>query len=144
MAEAASLALGVLPLGLQLVREVRDYLSAIEQRDFELEIAATEIDILEHTLKTVDSVVSEVTSIDAATRDKIARVCELVQRKMKLVSNVVRSIKRDAGVNNSLLHKAKARTRVLLYPYKKENLMKLQTELRSLNALLDTALRPLD
>ncbi|KAL2210334.1 hypothetical protein CC79DRAFT_1355055 [Sarocladium strictum] len=144
MAEIAGLALGVVPMGIKLVREVQDYVNAIDSREIDILTAMVEIDTLKQSLEFIDIKLSKTNQVNPATGSVISRACELVRRKLETVLDLVEDLRADPGGGTPQARRIKAIGMKAIYPFRREGLTKLQTEPRELNVILNTALRPLD
>jgi hypothetical protein len=80
--EAAGLAIGLVPLGMKLIREVTGYFEGLERRDFEVEATKIQLSILDTTLGSIDSELLAIGPLDVRTRNNVQKSCDLVRQQM--------------------------------------------------------------
>lgn len=142
--EATGLAIALVTVGSQLVREITGYLDGLKRREFEIEAARVQLDILDNTLKSISNEVTAIGPLENTTRDNVERGCKLVRQQIVHISEFVKALKLDKDDASGRRVQIKTRTREFIYPFRRESLKELQSELRDLNQVLSMALQPLN
>ncbi|KAK6197682.1 hypothetical protein LQW54_010691 [Pestalotiopsis sp. IQ-011] len=144
MAEAfgiAGSAVGIVSLGLQLYGGITTYFDALEGREDDLASARAQLDSLRGSLVTIQSALPPLASASATatastgsgTVPPIVRECE------KELSQLDTLLQELAGSSTSS-KKLKDRVKTLRFPFRRDNLMKLEDRLHKTNAVFQTAL----
>ncbi|KAL2203020.1 hypothetical protein CC79DRAFT_1401276 [Sarocladium strictum] len=114
--EAAGLAIGLVPLGMKLIREVTGYFEGLERRDFEVEATKIQLSILDTTLGSIDSELLAIGPVDVRTHDNVQKSCDLVRQQMDHISDFVQSLKLGAVPSESKTTRTKAKAMALCIP----------------------------
>lgn len=140
MAEAfgiAGSAVGIVSLGLQLYGGITTYFDALEGREDDLASARAQLGSLRSSLVTIQSVLppsaSATASTGSSTAPPIVRECE---KELNQLDTLLQEL---AGSSTSS-KKLKDRVKTLRFPFRRDNLMKLEDRLHKTNAVFQTAL----
>lgn len=143
MAEALGVAgsvVGIISLGLDLFKEISQYLDDVDARDEDLERARNVTKISQTTLRAVDKAVSRATITDPDAKNAVddcrASCTAAVERLVKLVDQ----LKGVKNTGNSGTAKVKQLYTKLKYPFKKQDMEKLEECLINTNSILQNTL----
>jgi hypothetical protein len=118
--------------------------NALDSRDIDILTAMAQIAMLEQSLNFMQAKLSTSKQADPTTETLINRICQLVRYKLKAVLDLVQDLRNEPSDGTRQTSRFRAMGKRAIYPFKKEGLKKLQSELRDLNGILNGALRPLD
>lgn len=145
MAEAfgiAGSAFGTVSLGLQLFKEIAQYLDDIHGREEDLKEARNYATNVQLSLNALDIALSKAPTGDPATKDAIDS-CKT--SCVSAVNNLLAVVKELRGptvtLPNSNAARAKELCAKLRYPFKKQNIEKLEEILSRTNSALQTILQ---
>ncbi|KAF5690428.1 hypothetical protein FCIRC_881 [Fusarium circinatum] len=145
MAEAfgiAGSAFGTVSLGLQLFKEISQYLDDIDGREEDLKEARNYATNIQLSLNALDVAISNAPTGDAATKNAIDS-CKA--SCISAVNNLLAVVKELKGptitLPNSNVTRAKELCAKLKYPFKKQNIQKLEEILSRTNSALQTVLQ---
>jgi hypothetical protein len=143
MAEAfgiAGSAFGTVSLGLQLFREISQYLDSVEGRDEDLERARNYARIFQSCLIALDTRASTA----GISNNEVERLINQSQANCEVaiggLLNIVTELKGPDLIPNSRTSKARTLCVRLKYPFKKQNLEKLEKQLFDTTNVLQLAL----
>lgn len=145
MAEAfgiAGSAFGTVSLGLQLFKEISQYLDDIDGREEDLKQARNFATNIQISINALDVAVSNAPNDDPTTKTAID-LCKV--SCVSAVNNLLAVVKELRGpiisVPNSNAARAKELCDKLKYPFKKQNIEKLEENLSRTNSALQTILQ---
>lgn len=130
-------AAGIVSLGLQLYGGITTYCDALEGREDDLASARAQLDSLRDSLVTIQSVLPSLVSATASTGSSISP--PIVRECEKELSQLDTLLQELAGSSTST-KKLKDRVKTLRFPFRRDNLMKLEDRLHKTNAVFQTAL----
>lgn len=143
MAEAfgiAGSAFGTVSLGLQLFREISQYIDGVEGRDEDLERARSYAQNFQSCLIALDARASN----SGISNTEVERLINQGQANCKVaisnLLNIVGELKGPDLIPNSRTSKIRTLCVRLKYPFKKQNLEKLEKQLFETNNILQLAL----
>jgi hypothetical protein len=138
----AGSAIGVISLGLTVCKGLIDYCDAIKGRKEELDSTFRHIESLQQGLGIIKSSLPKLENDHAlatkATRDSLG----LLELNILQLKQVVDEFQRDntSGPSVNVQTKLKAQAKKLSYPFKRENILRLETRMHALEASLQTLL----
>ncbi|PNP84058.1 hypothetical protein FNYG_02746 [Fusarium nygamai] len=145
MAEAfgiAGSAFGTISLGLQLFKEISQYLDDIDGREEDLKEARDYASNIQLSLNALDTAISNAPTGDPATKNAIDSCKASCLSAVNKLFAVVKELRGSTiSVPNSNTARAKELCAKLKYPFKKQNIEKLEEILARTNSALQTTLQ---
>lgn len=139
----AGLAIGVVALGLQVARNITDYIDALNCREQDISSIRQQNDSLRKTLQVVETSLSQLRRDHQNATVAVREWLDLCEKELQALESLVVNITAcDQSTTNRKI-KIKNKGEKLFYPFHRPKLEQLDTRLRNANAALQLALQTL-
>jgi hypothetical protein len=136
-------AVGIVSFGLQLYTGISKYLDAVKGRDEDLQQAKQHANIFQASLKAIGEMIPKVKD-DYATAKHVVEECKRsCEAELKALEALLKDLQGPLGLLDGPIAKVKGSMRKWSYPFKKNNITRLEERLESMNSFLKTALSTL-
>lgn len=137
----ASLAAGVVSLGIQVSQGITAYIDALQCRDEDIASVRRRNESLRKTLRVVETSRSHLEGDHQVATAAIRAYLDSCNRELSALDNLVVHLTTCDDITTGLIDKVKNKSKRLLYPFSRPKLEQLEARLRNANMALQLALQ---